>query len=151
MESFSSIQWNHETSRLFSLIHICKKACFVSPVIATGFSLLVTLHKKCRHAELFWSVFSRIRTKCWKMRTRITLNTDTFHAVPATPKSKFCNGGLTSMQSFSGALWSKRQIQIQKRFRVLYFQLICIRRAFVVSQIQIQQCFCCYLFNKNFS
>ena len=32
------------------------------------------LHKKCPYSELFWSAFSRIRT-------RITPNTDTFHAV----------------------------------------------------------------------
>ena len=50
---------------------------------------------KCRHSEFFWSVFSRIRTEygeisvshriqseCGKIRTRKTLNTDTFHEVP---------------------------------------------------------------------
>ena len=56
----------------------------------------LTLRKKCQYSELFWSAFSRIRTECgkilseilkywiWrdtKMRTRITPNTDTFHAV----------------------------------------------------------------------
>ena len=49
------------------------------------------LRKKCPYSELFWSVFSRIQTeyrvsfhiqsKCRKIRTRITPNTDTFHAV----------------------------------------------------------------------
>ena len=49
------------------------------------------LRKKCPYSELFWSAFSRIRTeygeirsirsKCEKMRARITPNTDTFHAV----------------------------------------------------------------------
>ena len=44
--------------------------------------------KKCQYLELFWSVFSRIRTECGeiqsiqskfgKIRTRITPNTDTF-------------------------------------------------------------------------
>ena len=33
-----------------------------------------TLRKKCPHSELFWS-------ECGKMRTRITLYTNTFHAV----------------------------------------------------------------------
>ena len=34
----------------------------------------VLLRKKCPYSELFWS-------KCGKMRSRITSNTDTFHAV----------------------------------------------------------------------
>ena len=47
--------------------------------------------KKCPYSELFWAVFSCIRTKygvslripseCGKMRPRITPNTDTFHVV----------------------------------------------------------------------
>ena len=62
----------------------------------------LTLRKKCPYSELFWSAripkFSRIRTEygeilrispysvimrenAGKMRTRITLNTDTFYAV----------------------------------------------------------------------
>ena len=36
-----------------------------------------TLRKKCPHSELFWS-------ECGKMRTRITPNMDTFHAVQTT-------------------------------------------------------------------
>ena len=40
-----------------------------------------SLRKKCPYLELFWSAFSRIRTEYGKMWTRITLNTDTFHAV----------------------------------------------------------------------
>ena len=50
-----------------------------------------SLRKKCPYSELFWSVFSRIWTEyeaslriqceCGKIRTRITPNTDTFHAV----------------------------------------------------------------------
>ena len=53
-----------------------------------------SLRKKCPYSELFWSLFSRIRTnterygvylriqsKCGKIRTRITPNTDTFRAV----------------------------------------------------------------------
>ena len=53
-----------------------------------------TLCKKCPYSELFWSAFSRIRTKygeilnpnagkCW---TRITPNTDTFHLVKVIKK-----------------------------------------------------------------
>ena len=50
------------------------------------------LCKKCPYSELFWSAFSRIRTEygeirsthiqleCGKIWTRITPNTDTFHA-----------------------------------------------------------------------
>ena len=53
-----------------------------------------SLCKKCPYSELFWSTFSRIRTEygeicrisriqteSGKIRTRITPNTDTFHAV----------------------------------------------------------------------
>ena len=45
---------------------------------------LATLSKKCPYPALFWSVFSRIRTEYGEIRsnlTRITPNTDTFHAV----------------------------------------------------------------------
>ena len=42
------------------------------------------LRKRCRDSELFWSVFFRIRTEYGKMRTKITPNTDTFHAVLMT-------------------------------------------------------------------
>ena len=60
-------------------------------VVLIYFSNCLTLHKKCLYSELFWSAFSRIRnaygeilrsqSKCGKMRTRITPNMDTFHAV----------------------------------------------------------------------
>ena len=39
-----------------------------------------TLRKKCPYSEFFWSVFSRIRTECRKIRTRKTPNTDSFYA-----------------------------------------------------------------------
>ena len=59
---------------------------------------LLSLRKKCLYSELFWSAFFshfpafgmnterydislRIQFKCGKIRTRITLNTDTFCAV----------------------------------------------------------------------
>ena len=61
-----------------------------------------TLRKKCPHSELFWSAFSRIRTEyrerygvslriqCEyeKIRTRITLNRDTFHNAFSLNQSK---------------------------------------------------------------
>ena len=51
----------------------------------------LTLRKKCPYSELFWSVFSRTRTEEYsvslriqsesgEIRTRLTSNTDTFHA-----------------------------------------------------------------------
>ena len=58
-----------------------------------------TLRKKCPYLELFWSAFSciwtehgaiqgifsfRIKSKCGKIRTKITPNTDTFHLVAVT-------------------------------------------------------------------
>ena len=61
---------------------------------ASTFSRKRSLLKKCPYLELFWSVFSRIRTeygeiihtspcsvRMGKIRTRITPNTDTFHVV----------------------------------------------------------------------
>ena len=43
-----------------------------------------SLRQKYPYSELFWSVFSRIRTEYGKKRTRITLNTKTFHTVIST-------------------------------------------------------------------
>ena len=55
-----------------------------------------SLRKNCPYSELFWPVFSHIQTEygysvflciqseCGKIRTRITPNKDTFHAVNAT-------------------------------------------------------------------
>ena len=49
-----------------------------------------TLHKKCPYSEIFWSVFSRIRTEYGviripseggKIRTRITPNPDTYYTL----------------------------------------------------------------------
>ena len=40
-----------------------------------------TLCEKCSFSELFWSVFSGIRTGYRKMRTRITQHTDNFYPV----------------------------------------------------------------------
>ena len=49
----------------------------------------LSLRKKSPYSELFWSIFSRIRAEygapylvwMWEIRTRITPNTDSFHAV----------------------------------------------------------------------
>ena len=56
-----------------------------------SFSSSVTLCEKCPYLELFWSVFSRIRTtyggispysvRTGKIRTRIIPNTNSFYAV----------------------------------------------------------------------
>ena len=45
------------------------------------FSSYPTQRQNYPYFELFWSVFSRIRTEYGKIRTRITPNTDTFHAL----------------------------------------------------------------------
>ena len=42
---------------------------------------ILTLRKKCLYSELFWSVLCLIRTEYGEIVFRITLNTDTFHAV----------------------------------------------------------------------
>ena len=46
----------------------------------------IIMREKYRYLEFFWSVFRcfvslRIQSKCGKIRTRKTPNTDTFHAV----------------------------------------------------------------------
>ena len=41
----------------------------------------LTLRKMCPFLELLWSLFTRIQSECGKMRYRITLYMDTFHAV----------------------------------------------------------------------
>ena len=55
------------------------------------------MHKRWIYSELFWSAFGlaterygvslHIQSKCEKMRTRTTLNTDTFHAVSKAKNS----------------------------------------------------------------
>ena len=44
-------------------------------------NVMNSLRKKCPYLELFWFFSSRIRTEYGEIRTRITPNTDTFHAV----------------------------------------------------------------------
>ena len=48
----------------------------------------------CPHSELCWSSFSRIRTEYGEMRTNITPNTDTFHAVCYKALHRKCLQGL---------------------------------------------------------
>ena len=48
----------------------------------------LALREKYPYSELFWSVFSRIRTEYGKIRTRITPNTDTFYAVLVLRRGK---------------------------------------------------------------
>ena len=66
-----------------------------------------TLGEKCPYSELFWSAFSRIWTeygeesfriqsKCRKMRTGITPNTDTFYAVVYTALVTFNENAVIS-------------------------------------------------------
>ena len=63
-------------------------------IIRTKYEWKRTLRKRCPYLELFWSVFSRIRTEYREIRSisrysvrmrenvnQITPNTDTFHAV----------------------------------------------------------------------
>ena len=60
-------------------------------VIPFAFYQFLALREKCPYLKLFWSAFSSIWTEygeiqsiqseCWKIRTRITPNTDTFYAV----------------------------------------------------------------------
>ena len=56
---------------------------FLPSITSAIFFVKKSLHKKCPYSELFWSVFSRIRTEyeCGKLRTKKTPNLDTFHTV----------------------------------------------------------------------
>ena len=45
------------------------------------FILPLSLREKCPYSEFFLSVFFRIQSKCGKIRTRKTPNTNTLHAV----------------------------------------------------------------------
>ena len=74
-----SFHWFAEAFTLFkSLLNLVTDK-FISSATETTWRLLWDrlkdpLRKKCPYSELFWSTFSRIRT-------RITLNMDTFHVV----------------------------------------------------------------------
>ena len=88
MESFSNktadlgmqLHWKVTPTQLFScaFFETFKNTPFSRKTSGDGFdpgyfSILPSLRKKCSYSELFWSAFSRIRT-------RITPNTDTFQA-----------------------------------------------------------------------
>ena len=62
--------------QIFMMERFCENSFngYRSSIIFTKKYHSPTLRKKCPYSELFWSVFSRIRT-------RITLNTETFCAV----------------------------------------------------------------------
>ena len=47
------------------------------------------MREKCPYSELFWSIFSRIRTEYGKTLTIITQNVDTFYAVLIEKGFKF--------------------------------------------------------------
>ena len=49
----------------------------------------MALREKCSYSEILWSAFSGIRTEYGKMRTRMTLNTDTFLRGDGSKKSYF--------------------------------------------------------------
>ena len=48
--------------------------------IGVHFNRSNQLRQKCHYSKFFWSVFSLIQSKCKKIRTRKTPNTDTFYA-----------------------------------------------------------------------
>ena len=86
-----------------SFVNMAVIFCFDNHPITSSLKILAyttsisALRVKCPYWELYWSEFSRIQTEyreilrisvslhiqseCGKIRTRITLNTDTFHAV----------------------------------------------------------------------
>ena len=55
-----------------------KSENFGSTFINQKTSWWFALRGKCPYSESFWSVFSRIQSKCGKIQTRKTPNTDTF-------------------------------------------------------------------------
>ena len=92
-----------------------------------------TLREKCPYSELFWSVFSRIRTEYGEMRsispysvrmrmqTRITPNTDTFYAV--------------IVRTWTRQIRRIRRIQPMRRtrrIRRIQFRLLCYWRFYIL-------------------
>ena len=91
----NTLCWNAKIQKVLqsSRKSLCFK-CFTF-ISCSNFTLIFrysTLRKKCPYSELFWPAFSCILTKygeilspysseCGKMRTRMTPNMDTFHAV----------------------------------------------------------------------
>ena len=96
------IRWNYGIFRSAGVhykdIHILKNCSFSAGGLFKYVwffnedRALKALRKKYPYLEFFWSVFSCIRieygeilhciqAKCWKIRTRKTANTETFHAV----------------------------------------------------------------------
>ena len=63
------------------------------------------LRKKCPHSVLFWSIFSRICTEYEKMRTRITLNTETFHTVITFSQNFKDVSTLKTFQQYIDIFW----------------------------------------------
>ena len=98
---------------------------------------LYTLRKKCPYSKLFWSVFSRIRTeygeilrissysvRMRKIRTRITPNTNTFHAVTTLYSSRVV---LKHYITFNFENFSRISIQWISFARMTHFAGECFR------------------------
>ena len=105
-----------------------------------------TLRKKCPYSELFWSAFSRIRTKyeryslslciqskCRKMRIRITPNTDTFHTKMLMPVNRILQTVDHTLDIYLIKIKSSKKVKLvmrkevmeQKRFirtRTIYYK-----------------------------
>ena len=74
-----------DTLTLVNIINFIFVFCYYwNPNTSRKFDVFV-LREKCPYSEIFWPAFSRvtprIQSKCGKMRTRITPNTDIFYAV----------------------------------------------------------------------
>ena len=79
LEHFHADETNRRVFRTLSKIHDDFFFC------ESSYRFL--LRKKCPYSDLFWSSFSRIQSKCRKMLTRITPNTDTLHALVLVVKT----------------------------------------------------------------
>ena len=78
-----------------------------------------TLRKKCPYSEVFWSVLSRIQSKCGKIRTRITPNKGIFHAVQLVcPLTVFTSFYVNKVVKYFSGIQSNR-----KAFFILRIEL----------------------------
>ena len=108
MTQESSVEVNNESANVvneFKIVNLKKiaKKTFANRFLILSndsliFRILITLREKCPYFPAFglnterYGVSLRIQYKCRKIRTRITPNTDTFHAVLVNEEQKDVNG-----------------------------------------------------------
>ena len=97
----------------------------------------LSLDEKCPYSELFWSTFSglnterysvslRIHSKCEKMQTRITPNTDTFYAVCIIPFFNISWLSWSNNTVFARFIWVDKGIEFWVIFKIKGISYLCL-------------------------